>query len=221
MNTITRDINTISGQVPDIAIIWLHGLGADGEDFVSAISYLNLGNDISARFVFPTAPMRAVTINNGMQMRSWYDIKAMLPQRVTNHDQLQESVEIVKREADKLVEQGVDASKIIVIGFSQGGAVAYELALTSELKVLGVAAMSTYLPRDLSADRCLANSNLNVLVIHGQYDDVVPCSLGERSVESLQELGISAQWHTYPMAHEVSLESLSLLGEWITQTITS
>ena len=156
-----------------------------------------------------------------MQMRSWYDIKAMLPQRVTNHDQLQESVEIVKREADKLVEQGVDASKIIVIGFSQGGAVAYELALTSELKVLGVAAMSTYLPRDLSADRCLANSNLNVLVIHGQYDDVVPCSLGERSVESLQELGISAQWHTYPMAHEVSLESLSLLGEWITQTITS
>ena len=221
MQTIIRDINTTAGQIPDLAIKWLHGLGADGNDFVSAVDYLDLADNLGVRFVFPTAAMRSVTINNGLQMRSWYDIKAMLPQRVTDLGQLQESVDLIHREVEALVAEGIDQSKIIVVGFSQGGAVAYELALTAKVKLLGVVAMSTYIASDLTVDRCLAAKDLNILSIHGSHDEVVPCSLGERSVDKLKELGFAPHWHTYPMGHQVTLETLSLVGEWITEKIKS
>ena len=122
----------------------------------------------------------------------------------------------IKAIAQEQIEQGIEASRIIIIGFSQGGAVAYELALTSSLGFSGVACMSTYLPRKLTAEQCKADKSLDMLVIHGTQDDVVPCELGENSVSHLKELGYEPKWSSFPMAHEVSLQSLSILGEWIT-----
>ncbi len=206
---------------PDSAVIWLHGLGADGADFVSAVPYLKLPDYLKVRFVFPSADVRPVTINNGMRMRSWYDIKAMLPARVTNEVQLQESVVQITLIIESLIEEGIDPSKIIVVGFSQGGAVAYELALTAGVKLLAVAAMSTYMPRELTPEQCLADKSLSVLTIHGDRDDVVSCELGASAVSQLKVLGYQPKWHTFAMAHEVSQESLILLGEWITENLTS
>ncbi len=201
---------------PDAAVIWLHGLGADGSDFVPALPYLNLPAQCKVRFIFPNAPVQPVTINGGLAMPSWYDILAMLPQRVTDEAQLAQSVASIKAIAQEQIEQGIEASRIIIIGFSQGGAVAYELALTSSLGFSGVACMSTYLPRKLTAEQCKADKSLDMLVIHGTQDDVVPCELGENSVSHLKELGYEPKWSSFPMAHEVSLQSLSILGEWIT-----
>ena len=217
METIIQD----TSAAPDAAVIWLHGLGADGADFVDAVPYLNLPASLKLRFVFPSAPVRAVTINNGLQMRSWYDIKAMLPRRVTDEQQLRESVQQVSLLVEELIGQGISASRIILVGFSQGGAVAYELALTGERQILGVAAMSTYMPRELSAAQCVAAVDLNILAIHGDRDDVVPCALGESAVTALQKFGFSVKWHTFPMAHEVTLPSLTLLGDWIAKQLTS
>jgi len=217
LQTIIQD----TSGAPDAAVIWLHGLGADGADFVDAVPYLNLPASLKIRFVFPSAPVRAVTINNGLQMRSWYDIKAMLPRRVTDERQLQESVQQVSQLVEELIGQGIDAARIILVGFSQGGAVAYELALTGERNVSGVAAMSTYMPRELSAEDYTAVPSLNILAIHGDADDVVPCALGESAVAALQQFGFSVHWQTFPMAHEVTLPSLTLLGDWIAKQLTS
>ncbi|MEH6445150.1 MAG: alpha/beta fold hydrolase [Oceanospirillaceae bacterium] len=217
MQTIIKDTHSS----PDAAVIWLHGLGADGNDFVPAIPHLQLAQDLKVRFVFPSAPERAVTINNGMQMRSWYDIKAMLPQRVTDEQQLQESVEQMAQLVADLVDQGIAAKRIIVVGFSQGGAVAYELALTTSSNVAGVAAMSTYLPRSLTGEQCLAGRSLAILSIHGDHDNVVPCALGENGVAQLKDLGFNPQWHTFAMDHEVTTASLMLLGEWITAQLAN
>jgi phospholipase/carboxylesterase len=218
---ILQSIIKDSHDNPEAAVIWLHGLGADGADFVSVLPYLNLPQELKIRFVFPSAPVRAVTINNGMQMRSWYDIKAMLPSRVTDEVQLQESVDSVSDIIKGLVEQGISESRIVLIGFSQGGAVAYDLALSSGLKLCAVAAMSTYLPRQLTKSQCTADKALSILTIHGDRDEVVPCSMGESAVQHLLGFGYTPQWSCFPMAHEVSLESLSLLGEWITANLKS
>lgn len=206
-------------DVPDAAVIWLHGLGADGSDFVPTLPYLNLPPECKVRFIFPNAPVQPVTINGGLAMPSWYDILAMLPQRVTDEGQLAQSVQSIKAIAQEQIDLGIEESRIIVIGFSQGGAVAYELALTSGLSFSGVACMSTYLPRMLTAEQCKADQSLGMLVIHGIHDDVVPFELGEKSIAHLKGLGFEPKWSSFPMAHEVSLPSLSLLGEWITDQL--
>jgi len=216
LQTIIQDV----GANPDAVVIWLHGLGDEGASFVSAIPYLQLPSSLQVRFVFPTAPVRSVTVNNGMAMRSWYDIKAMLPQRVIDDEQLKESVACVNAIIAEQVASGIQAERIIVVGFSQGGAVCYEVGLTSALALSGIAAMSTYMPRELSSGECLANRALNILTIHGEYDDVVPCALGRSALSQLQSLGFASAWHTFDMAHEVSVPSLILLGEWITNNLT-
>lgn len=217
MQTIIKDI----GSRPDAAIIWLHGLGDEGASFVSAIPYLNLPSALQVRFVFPSAPVRPVTVNNGMQMRSWYDIKAMLPQRVIDTNQLDESVRSIESLVSEQVVAGITPERIIVVGFSQGGALCYELGLKGAVQLGGIAAMSTYMPRMLEDDQYQADRALSILSIHGDADDVVPVALGLSAVEALQQLGYCANWHTFPMAHEVSLDSLTLLGEWITNNLTS
>ncbi|NQZ29788.1 MAG: dienelactone hydrolase family protein [Oceanospirillaceae bacterium] len=209
------------GGRPDAAIIWLHGLGDEGASFVSTIPYLKLPTALQVRFVFPSAPVRAVTVNNGMQMRSWYDIKAMLPQRVIDADQLDESVKSIEALVSEQIAAGIAPERIIVVGFSQGGALCYELGLKGVVKVGAIAAMSTYMPRMLEEKQCKADRSLSILTIHGDRDDVVPYALGQSAVTQLQKLGFSASWHSFPMAHEVSLESLTILGEWITNNLTS
>jgi len=205
----------------DAAVIWLHGLGADGNDFVDVLKYLNLTKDQNIRFIFPSAPMRRVTINNGLQMRSWYDIKAMLPARVIDEKELDQSIFDVNKLIAEQIAQGIAANRIILVGFSQGGAVAYETALTSKLDIAGVAAMSTYLPRLLTKEQCHLRVAASVLTIHGEQDDVVPCELGKNSVKHLESLGYEPKLHTFAMSHEVSLQSLTVLGQWLTSVLNN
>ena len=217
MQPITRDV----GENPDAAIVWLHGLGDEGAYFISTIPYLKLPATLQVRFVFPDAPIRAVTINNGMQMRSWYDIKSMLPQREIDGEELTQSVESIQALVSELVASGIDAQRIMLVGFSQGGAVCYELGLKGVVQVGGIAAMSTYMPRTIESEQCKADRSLSILSIHGDRDDVVSLELGENAVQQLQQLGFTTDWHTFPMAHEISLASLTLLGEWLTNNLTS
>lgn len=212
MNTKYR----IVGNEPDAAVIWLHGLGASCDDFIPAIPHLNLPENLSIQFIFPQAPVQPVTVNNGFSMPSWYDITAMLPRREIDEAQLLQSVNHIEQLIEKLKTEGVSSSRIIVVGFSQGGALAYEVALNSKAKVSAVAAMSTYLPRKLDIEKIFP---INILSLHGELDSVVPIELGLDAVKGLEELGFKPEWRTFEMEHEVSLESLACLGAWITQCL--
>lgn len=204
----------------DAAIIWMHGLGADGSDFPPTIPYLKLPEELAVRFMFPNAKEQAVTINGGFVMRSWYDILSMGNGREINEAQLDVSIERISALITKQVESGIAPGRILLIGFSQGGAVAYETGLSYIAKLGGVAAMSTYLPRPIEDINTAAESTMPILSIHGKQDDVVPLSLGENAVKQLQMKGYHPDWQTFSMAHEVSIESLMVLGRWITERLS-
>lgn len=200
----------------DSVVIWMHGLGAGGSDFPPAIPYLSLPESLKVRFMFPNAPVRPVTINGGFEMRSWYDILSMeAGGREINAQQLQQSVAQVQRLIDEYIEQGIAAQRIFLVGFSQGGAVAYEAGLTYPQALGGIVAMSTYLPRSLDEVAPVAPTALPILTLHGEYDDVVSIAMGEAAKQQLDTHGYAPQWHVYPMAHEVSLASLETLGQWL------
>lgn len=203
------------GSTPDSAVIWLHGLGADGSDFVPAIPYLNLQPHHQVRFVFPSAPLRAVTINNGLEMPSWYDIKQMLPQRQVCHEQLQASVAAVNELIQQLIDQGIAAQRIVLVGFSQGGALAYQCVLAQPSPLGAVAAMSTYLPDPQAISAASCERAIDVLILHGEQDDVVPVEMGRAAQERLHDLGYTPQWYDFKMEHQVTQQSLAVLGRWI------
>ncbi len=205
----------------DAVIIWMHGLGADGSDFPPTIPYLKLPKELAVRFLFPNAPEQAVTINGGMVMRSWYDILSMKIGREISESQLQTSVRDISAIVARQVESGIAPERILLVGFSQGGAVAYETGLSYPANLGGVAAMSTYLPRPIGQINNVAALSMPLLSLHGEYDDVVPLALGESAVMQLKQKGYQPAWQTFKMAHEVSVESLAVLGRWITQRLSN
>lgn len=204
----------------DAVIIWMHGLGADGSDFPPTIPYLRLPEELAVRFLFPNAPEQAVTINGGMVMRSWYDILSMNIGREISETQLQASVSDISSIVTQQVESGIAPERILLVGFSQGGAVAYETGLSYSANLGGIAAMSTYLPRPIEQINNVAALSMPLLSLHGEYDDVVPLALGESAVKQLKQKGYKPDWQTFKMAHEVSVESLEVLGRWITQRLS-
>ena len=216
----SSDIVLSTGEKPDAAVIWLHGLGADASDFPPTVPYLNLDKSLSIKFIFPNAPEVPVTVNGGWVMRSWYDILRMGADREINEKDLLASVARIDQMISSLSEEGISAERILLVGFSQGGAVVYEVALSSNQKMGGVAAMSTYLPRPLTRIAPKAAKSLPILMLHGEQDDVVYPDLGQRAVDQLLEAGYQPQTHWFPMGHEVSIESLAVLGRWITQQLT-
>jgi phospholipase/carboxylesterase len=182
------------------------------------VPYLNLAADAGVRFVFPNAPVRPVTVNDGMRMPAWYDILEMNIDRKIDQASLDVSAQQIGDLIEREIASGVPSERIFLFGFSQGGAVAYHTALRYPKKLGGVAALSTYLA---TADRMAAemdavNAGLPILICHGSQDDVVPLQLGLRAREALQGLGLAPQWHDYPMAHEVCLPELQQLGAWLT-----
>lgn len=204
-----HDLITVEPEIPASAcIIWLHGLGADGYDFVSITPYLNerLGNP-GIRYLFPHAPQRPVTIADGQTMRSWYDIMAMAPKRTIDPDQLADSVNRVYQLVEEQMKAGIEPQKIVIAGFSQGGAVAYQAASSCAHTLGGLIAMSTYVP-DASVVNPFfvnaANQQLPVFIGHGLYDQVVPLTLAEQALSQLQSHGLQPEWHTYPIQHEVA-----------------
>ncbi len=210
-------------QAPDAAVIWLHGLGANGHDFEPVIPFLGLPESLAVRFVFPHAPERPVTVNGGWVMPAWYDILEMDIERKIDLPSLQLSVTQVNRLIAREIERGIEPGRIILAGFSQGGAVAYQSALSYPQRLGGVVALSTYIasPELLKADFNQQNKKIPVWVAHGAMDDVVPYSLGEQAVLQLETLGLNPVWSSYPLTHEVSQEEMAAMGQWLKQILTS
>lgn len=203
---------------PTHSVIWLHGLGASGDDFVPIVPYLGLKTP--TRFIFPHAPKRPVTINAGYVMPAWYDILSLSStDRQVDQAGITQSMAQVHALIDREIARGIPADRIVLVGFSQGGAMAYSAGLTYPKALAGVMALSAYLPAPalLTTEKRLANQHTPIVVMHGQYDDVVSLPLGQQALTWLTEHGYSVTWQTYPMAHEVSLDQVQQIGAWLQQ----
>lgn len=203
-------------QPADACVIWLHGLGADRYDFVPVVQALQLPANHGLRFIFPQAPTRPVTINGGMPMPCWFDILAMAPQRQMNFDQLAESVAMVRGLIDAQLAEGIAAERIIVAGFSQGGAVILQCALESELALGGILALSTYGPTVEQTLKDHQGPKLNAFFAHGLNDEILPAVMGRNAHDLLQNAGHTTHWHTYRMGHEVCPQEISDIRQWLT-----
>ena len=204
-----------TGESPTAAVIWLHGLGASGHDFEPVVPELGLPEDTAVRFIFPHAPNLPVTINGGMSMPAWYDIKAMDIDRVVDTEQLRASADAVAKLVEQQKHKGIPPERIIIAGFSQGGAVAYELGLSYPERFGGVLALSTYFATADTVERSEANADVPISVYHGTFDPMVPESLGVRSVETLKEMCYDPSYQTFPMEHSVCLEEIQDIGRFI------
>ncbi|WP_095077663.1 alpha/beta hydrolase [Pseudomonas sp. Irchel s3h17] len=204
----------------DACVIWLHGLGADRYDFLPVAEALQETLQ-TTRFVLPQAPTRAVTINGGYEMPSWYDILAMSPARAINREQLDASAQRVIDLIEEQRASGIDASRIFLAGFSQGGAVVlHSTFLKWQGPLGGVLALSTYAPTfsdelELSASQ----QRIPVLCLHGQYDDVVQNAMGRTAYEHLKAHGVTVAWQEYPMGHEVLPEEIRDIGVWLSERL--
>ncbi len=208
-------IELTTGDAPQLAVIWLHGLGADGHDFEAIVPELRLG--LPVRFVFPHAPMRPVTINGGMAMRAWYDILGFDRHAQEDAAGIRASAVAVGQLVEREIERGIPSERIVLAGFSQGGAVALHTALREPRPLAGVLALSTYLPlaTSLASERSAANAGVPIFMAHGTSDSVLPLSLGESSRRALEALGYVVDWHSYSMAHSVCLEEVGAIGAWL------
>ena len=205
-------------KTADACVIWLHGLGADRYDFLPVAEALQ-ESLLSTRFVLPQAPTRPVTINGGYAMPSWYDIKAMSPARSISEEELNESADMVSNLIEAQRQSGIDANRIFLAGFSQGGAVVLHTAyLKWQGPLGGVLALSTYAPT-FSNELQLSASQQRVpaLCLHGQYDEVVQNAMGRTAYEHLKRLGVTVTWQEYPMGHEVLPEEIRDIGTWLTK----
>lgn len=199
------------------SIIWLHGLGADGHDFEAIVPELGVADSLGIRFIFPHAPHRAVTCNNGYVMRAWYDIIAIDKSSPQDEAGIRESAEIVDKLILEQITLGVDTSRIVLAGFSQGGAVVLHTALRYAHALAGVLALSTYLPLSsfLPKEAHKANKNIPIWMAHGTYDDIVPIQLAEQSRDILLSHGYQPQWKQYPMPHSVCSDEIRDIAAWI------
>ncbi len=204
----------------DACVIWLHGLGADRYDFMPVAEALQ-EHLLSTRFVMPQAPTRAVTINGGYEMPSWYDIKAMSPARAIDEAQLEESAAQVIALVEEQRALGIDPNRIVLAGFSQGGAVVLHTAYIKWQGALGgVLALSTYAPTFKDDTQVTASQQrIPALCLHGQYDPVVLPAMGRTAYEHLRKWGVSVTWQEYEMEHEVLAEEISDIGAWLSQRL--
>lgn len=201
---------------PDAAVIWLHGLGADGHDFAPIVPQLGLPDDCAIRFIFPHAPEQPVTLNGGMRMPSWYDIRAIDLSRDADMDQLHRSSARIHSLMDEQRTAGIASERIVVAGFSQGGAVAFDAGLTYPHRLGGLLAMSTYLASREQLEPSAENSSIPVVIQHGTRDPVVPEQLGRRAAETLQAWGYPVHYETYPTEHGVCQAQVTCIGRWLT-----
>jgi len=201
---------------PSGSVIWLHGLGADGYDFVPLVPELRLSADQSPRFIFPHAPVRAVTLNNGMRMRAWYDILELALNAREDESGIRESAALVTAFVDRERAAGVPARRIVLAGFSQGGAIALHAGLRHPEALAGILALSTYLPlRDRLGEAAQANRHLPILMCHGRFDPVLPLQLAELSRDLLRSAGYAVEFREYPMQHQVCEPQIRDVAAWL------
>ncbi|WP_371183934.1 alpha/beta hydrolase [Xanthomonas sacchari] len=211
-----------TGAAPTWTVLWLHGLGADGNDFAPLVPELVRPHWPALRFVFPHAPVRPVTINNGMRMRAWYDIVSMDFSNRADSAGVAESVAQVEELIAREDARGVPAERLLLAGFSQGGAITLAAGLRRERPLAGLIGLSTYLPELESVARWHAPAALRqpLFMAHGQGDPVIPQTYAERTAQTLQALGMPVQWRRYPMAHQVCAEEIADLGDWMDACLT-
>ena len=221
----TVEIETGQGE-PQGSVIWLHGLGADGHDFEPIVPELRLPDELSLRFVFPHAPVRPVTLNGGMSMRAWYDIFTLDRDGPTDDAGVRDSGAILDALMQREQDRGIAANKIVVAGFSQGGAIAMYAALRSKQKLAGLMALSTYLPiskafQDEVVDSAdSGHTDLPIFMAHGSLDPMLPMALGRDSADLLIANGFDVEWHDYPMAHSVCAEEIGDIRTWLLSVYT-
>jgi len=210
-----------TGPSPTAAVIWLHGLGADGHDFEPIVPDLVGRGERALRFVFPHAPMRPVTLNSGLPMRAWYDILGL--QRGVEQDGagLRASEARVQGLIRAQQARGIDAGRIVVAGFSQGGAMALYSALRYPQRLAGIIGLSCYLPmhEQLAAERHAANQITPILLAHGEYDPVVDPAHGAATRATLEAAGYRVEWHSYPMAHAVCSEEVAMIAAFLRRVL--
>jgi len=202
---------------PAYVVIWLHGLGADGHDFEAIVPALQLPAALPIRYVFPHAPMRPVTVNMGMVMRAWYDILEMDVSRKVDTGNIATSSDQLKDLIQRELNAGIPSDRIVLAGFSQGGAIALHTALRYPEPLAGILALSTYLPtiESLAAERSDANRNLPIFMVHGEHDPVIPIVHAEDTREQLTRLGYAIQWRVYPMEHQVCNDEVGDIRTWM------
>lgn len=203
------------------SVIWLHGLGADGHDFEPIVPELGLANDPGIRFIFPNAPIRPVTINGGMSMRAWYDVKSPNLREYEDSESITESSDLINHYIDNEISAGITSEKIILAGFSQGGAISLHAGLRYPSRLAGLLALSTYLPLPDRLNNEASNENKNILIMmaHGVFDPVIPVEQGRHSCQTLKKLGYSVEWYEYSMQHAVCIEEINAIGKWIEQRL--
>jgi len=203
------------------AVIWLHGLGADGHDFEPIVPELRLPRDHGIRFIFPHAPVRPITINGGMMMRGWYDVVgADLTQR-EDESGIRDSAGILNDYIVREIGAGIDPGRIVVAGFSQGGAIALFAALRNAEPLAGIMGLSTYLPLPgtLAREGSSANARVPIFMAHGAFDPIIPVQHGQRSAVVLSERGHQVQWKTYSMPHSMCAEEINDIAVWLRQRL--
>jgi phospholipase/carboxylesterase len=216
-------VEITTGTNPAGTVIWMHGLGADGWDFVPIVKEFGLPQDLALRFIFPHAPMRPVTLNNGYVMRAWYDIAKTELQRMTDEKGIRESQKQIEAFIAREKERGIASDKIVLAGFSQGGAIALQTGLRHADPLAGILALSTYLALagSLTAEGTAANKSMPIFMAHGSEDPVVPIELAETSRDTLKSHGYNVRWADYPMPHSLCMEEVSAIGEWLAERFKS
>ena len=211
-------IEISQSKSPSASVIWLHGLGADGNDFVSIVEILNLSH---IRFILPHAPYRKVTINNGYEMRAWYDLLGLNIGSPQDEAGIREAQAYVESLIVQEVSRGIAHNKILLAGFSQGGAIALHTTVRQDQALAGVLALSTYLPLKplLAVEKSPANQNTPIFMAHGTYDDVISLATCRVSLEALQAQQYLVEWHEYAIAHSVCMEEVDDIRAFLSHTL--
>ena len=205
------------------SIIWLHGLGADGHDFEAIVPELGLSDELGIRYLFPHAPVMPITINGGMTMRAWYDVRNPDLTEQEDNDSIKQSSQIIQNYIDAELDKGIASNRIILAGFSQGGAIALYTGLRYSKPLAGILALSTYLPLSQTTESELhtANQSTNILQLHGQFDPVIPVYTGKKSFELMKHLNLDINWIDYPMQHSVCGPEINDIAVWIKSRLVS
>ena len=217
MSDLLRCVEIEPSAQATASVIWLHGLGASGHDFEPIVPELQLPAELPVRFIFPHAPQIPVTVNGGMVMPAWYDILAMDIDRKVDEAGVLASADAVDALIEREIARGIPSERIIIAGFSQGGAVAYQAALRHPQPLAGLLTLSTYMAMPVTPSS--ANASLPVMICHGSMDPMVPEQLGQRAAATLTELGYTPQYKSYPMEHMVCLEQIRDIGKWLTERL--
>ena len=217
MTTLIQHLELNTGANPKGTVIWMHGLGADCWDFVSIVKELGLPEELPLRFIFPQAPSRPITINNGQVMPGWYDISMAELHRKPDEAGVRQSQAAIEQLITREIERGIATDKIILAGFSQGGAIALQTGLRYRDTLGGIMALSTYLTLEdsFASEATIANANIPILMAHGTQDPLIPLSLAMSSRAKMEARGYKVEWREYPMPHSVCMEEIEDIGVWI------